>query len=140
MFCSNCKAEYREGFDICRDCNIPLVTELPKEPELEFVDFQELITTYNPFDISLLKSLLDAEGITYYFQGEHFSYVRPLAIPVRSSIFRGWQALRMPRTSPRKSLRWKRPGKLRSWIMNKALARWRLIFTVSQRTLNNVLI
>lgn len=83
MFCPNCKAEYREGFDTCSDCNIPLVTELPKERELEFVDFQELITTYNPFDISLLKSLLDAEGITYYFQGEHFSYVRPLAIPVR---------------------------------------------------------
>lgn len=85
MFCPKCKAEYREGFYTCSDCNIPLVTELPEESEseFEFVEFQELITTYNPFDISLLRSLLDAEGITYYFQGEHFSYVEPLAIPVR---------------------------------------------------------
>ena len=36
MFCPNCAAEYREGFTICADCKIPLVTEPPqKSNELE---------------------------------------------------------------------------------------------------------
>jgi len=83
MFCPKCKAEYREGFETCSDCDLKLVHELPPEPDPEFVEYQELLFTYNPFDIALLKSLLDAEGINYFFQGEHFSYVRPLAIPVR---------------------------------------------------------
>jgi hypothetical protein len=39
--------------------------------------------TTNPSDIAFLKSLLDSEGISYFFKGEHFMYVRPLADPVR---------------------------------------------------------
>ena len=37
MFCPICKAEYREGFQICDDCNVSLVEELPPDPETEFV-------------------------------------------------------------------------------------------------------
>ena len=81
MFCPICKYEYRPGFIKCKDCNVQLVNELP--PESETVEYEELLSTYNPSDISLLKSLLDPEGIIYFFQGEQFSYVRPLADPVR---------------------------------------------------------
>jgi hypothetical protein len=56
---------------------------LPPEQRQEFVDYKEVLGTYNPADIALIKSLLDAEGITYFFKGEHFSYVRPLADPAR---------------------------------------------------------
>ena len=31
MFCPRCKAEYREGFRTCSDCNVDLVTVLPAE-------------------------------------------------------------------------------------------------------------
>jgi hypothetical protein len=31
MFCPKCKAEYREGFKACADCNVPLVDKLPEE-------------------------------------------------------------------------------------------------------------
>jgi hypothetical protein len=31
MFCPNCKAEYREGFTRCADCDLELVHELPAE-------------------------------------------------------------------------------------------------------------
>jgi hypothetical protein len=29
MFCPQCKAEYRQGFTVCADCDVPLVWQLP---------------------------------------------------------------------------------------------------------------
>ncbi len=85
MFCPKCRTEYRKGFESCSECHTPLVAELSPEEESipEFVDYEEILATFNPFDIALIKSLLDPEGILYFFQGEQFSYVRPLADPVR---------------------------------------------------------
>ena len=83
MFCPKCRAEYREGFHTCSDCNVELVDELPPLPEPEFVDFVEILATYNPADVVFLKSLLESEEIQYFFKGEHFMYMRPLADPVR---------------------------------------------------------
>lgn len=83
MFCPKCRAEYRDGFNICSDCNVELIDELPPLPEPEFVDFDEILGTYNPADVVFLKSLLESEGIQYFFKGEHFMYMRPLADPVR---------------------------------------------------------
>lgn len=63
-----------------------MVETLPPEPPEsvpEFVDYKEVLATFNPMDIALIKSILDAEEITYFFQGEHFLHVRPLALPAR---------------------------------------------------------
>lgn len=86
MFCPICKAEYRDGFFTCADCHVDLVADLPPEPEPEFVEFEEILSTYNPADIAVIKSLLEAEAITYFFKGEHFLYLRPLADPTRLMI------------------------------------------------------
>ena len=83
MFCPKCRAEFRDGFNICSDCDLDLVDELSPLPEPEFVDYKEVLGTYNPADIAILKSVLESEGIQYFFKGEHFMYVRPLADPVR---------------------------------------------------------
>ncbi len=83
MFCPECRAEYREGFKVCSDCNVDLVDTLPPEPEPEYIDYKEVLATYNPADVAFLKSLLESEGIQYFFKGENFMYVRPLADPVR---------------------------------------------------------
>jgi hypothetical protein len=56
---------------------------LPPLPEPEFVEYKEILATYNPADVVFLKSLLESEGIQYFFKGEHFMYMRPLADPVR---------------------------------------------------------
>ena len=86
MFCPECRAEYREGFTVCADCNVNLVVGLAPEPEPIFIDYKEVLATYNPADVAFLKSLLESEGIQYFFKGENFMYVRPLADPVRLMI------------------------------------------------------
>lgn len=83
MFCPQCKAEYQPEYDHCATCDVNLVDALPKDPEPTYVDYQEVLGTHNPADIALIKSLLDAEGLTYYFHGEHFIYMRPMADPAR---------------------------------------------------------
>ena len=83
MFCPECKSEFVEGIEICPECHVHLVDELEPDPEPEFVDFVEVLATYNPADIALLKSILDSEGITYFFKGENFQYMRPLVDPAR---------------------------------------------------------
>jgi hypothetical protein len=82
MFCPKCRTEYREGFYVCADCDSGLVDELPPEEKPEFIEYAEIMGTYNPADVALIKSILDAEGITYYFNAEYFMY-SPLAEPVR---------------------------------------------------------
>jgi len=83
MFCPKCRTEYREEFYVCVDCSSDLVDELPPEEEPEFTDYIEVMGTYNPADVALIKSILDTEKITYYFNAEHFMYVEPLVEPVR---------------------------------------------------------
>lgn len=88
MFCPKCGAEYQQGFWTCNDCNVALVQALPPElrPEnreaaagIEHVEYEEILETYSPADIAFIKSVLDAEGITYFFKGEHIGCIQPMA-------------------------------------------------------------
>ena len=83
MFCPDCESEFIEGITRCPVCDVALVNALPTAPEPEFVDYVEVLATYNPADVAFIKSLLEGEGIQYFFKGEHFMYMRPLADPVR---------------------------------------------------------
>ncbi len=82
MYCPKCRTEYGPEVHTCSDCHVELVHELPDEPIQEFVDYEELIFTYNPGDSAFLKSLLDAEGIQYYIQGETFAPYYYHALPI----------------------------------------------------------
>lgn len=86
MFCPECKAEYREGFSKCSDCNVGLVEQLPPVQEEEFIEYTEILRTSNPSDIALIKSILDSEGIIYYFQGEHANNILPPILPARLKV------------------------------------------------------
>ncbi|MGE5284707.1 MAG: DUF2007 domain-containing protein [Actinomycetota bacterium] len=48
-----------------------------------YVEYEEILRTYNPFDIALVKSLLDPERIDYFFRDEFFSYAQPWTQPSR---------------------------------------------------------
>ena len=71
MFCPQCKSEYRDGFLKCADCGVDLVGALPPEPadNPDDEEFVEVFSTYQQGDIAFIKSVLDGEGITYFFQG-----------------------------------------------------------------------
>jgi len=90
MFCPNCRYEYRRGFTLCADCNVPLVEELPEAAEESetFAETQyvEVLSTFDVTDIMQVKGILDAEGIRYYIHGEvardNFPFVQPATVMV----------------------------------------------------------
>ena len=68
MFCPQCTVEYRDGFTECADCKIPLAQELPPQPpdpKVEYRDLHEVIISFNPGEISFIKSVFDSENIPY---------------------------------------------------------------------------
>jgi hypothetical protein len=83
MFCPKCRAEYRVWFTECADCKIPLVPVLPPEPKPEYVEYGEVLSTFNIGDIAIIKSILDKEELTYYFKGDQLHAVRPMVEPAR---------------------------------------------------------
>ena len=54
----------------------------------DFADYQEILRTYNPVDIAMVKSLLDHERIDYFFRGEFFGYAYPWTQPARLAVRR----------------------------------------------------
>jgi len=83
VFCPHCHSEYKKGIDVCSKCGVTLVPELPEESPSEFIEFEEILATYNAVEIAIIKSLLEPEGIDYYFKSEFFNYMEPLAQPAR---------------------------------------------------------
>ena len=71
MFCPQCRAEYREGFFRCSDCDIPLVDQLPDRPvtdrqagsETDHPQLVVLRTFPTVVDADLAKSALESVGI-----------------------------------------------------------------------------
>lgn len=90
MFCPNCRTEFRQGFFTCSDCEVPLVAELPPEPPPppppEYVTFVNLYTPLNEMELSLIKSILDGEGIRYFVRNDNFG---SLEVGPRISLFNG---------------------------------------------------
>jgi hypothetical protein len=83
MFCPKCKTEYRDGFNNCSDCQIPLVDELPdtRDTDIAYVDLEEVFATNDQGDIALVKSIFERENIKYVIQGEINTPMA--ALPVR---------------------------------------------------------
>ncbi len=76
MFCPKCGYEYEENIKVCPDCNIPLVEKLDNkksEEEMDYIDYEFLLSSYKPGDIAIMKSILECENINYFIQGELFS-------------------------------------------------------------------
>jgi hypothetical protein len=65
MFCPICKAEYREGFSRCADCDVDLVDELEDEPKEspEYVDWVKITTFSDRYEADLAQGLLEANDI-----------------------------------------------------------------------------
>lgn len=51
--------------------------------EPQYVEYVEILGTYNTADVAFIKSILEPSGIAYYIADEHFAIVRPAAQPAR---------------------------------------------------------
>ena len=68
-WCPICKNEYRKGFTVCKDCNVPLVEEMPVE-----VEMAEVVTLQSETLAERLVSYLDyeiGEGAVYEELPDH---------------------------------------------------------------------
>lgn len=84
MICPQCNDDYGdEGHTRCVDCGVDLIPAQPPEPEPEHFKFEPVLTTYNPADVAIIRSILDGEGVPYYIHGENFMQIRPLVEPAR---------------------------------------------------------
>jgi hypothetical protein len=54
-----------------------------KNMEDEFIDYELVLETQSAGDHAFLKSILDAEGITYFIQGEYVAPYVYHAVPMR---------------------------------------------------------
>lgn len=80
MFCPNCKTEYQKGYSTCFDCQVPLIENLVEDkltkdkpvpiPEAKFI---KVLETKNIMDVAEIKTVLEAEGITFYIQNEEMN-------------------------------------------------------------------
>ena len=62
-FCPQCNAEYTEGISICVDCQVELVSGLPPEDTVEYVDWELVQEIPNEFLGNMIKGVLEGEGI-----------------------------------------------------------------------------
>lgn len=86
MFCPKCGKEYGKDIFVCAGCGVSLVPELLPDTtneSLELAESEEILFTPSPGEMAVIKSLLDSEGIVYYFRGEFFSSEYPFAQPAR---------------------------------------------------------
>ncbi len=91
MFCPKCRKAYKGGIYLCRDCRTSLVPELQPDPvnePQEAFEFEEICFTSNAGEMALIKSLLESEGIIYYFKGEFSSHAHPFPQPARLMVRR----------------------------------------------------
>lgn len=83
MFCPECRAEYREGFTRCSDCDVPLVEELPPEIEPKDVELEKVFESSNPALLAMVKSVLEGAGIEFIASGEGTQYQTLIPVWIR---------------------------------------------------------
>ena len=81
MYCPKCRAEYREGFLECTDCDVDLVEKLERIPRMP--RFVKMATIFREGNIAVIKASLDKTEIEYYFEGEQSHRLAPVPLAAR---------------------------------------------------------
>ena len=81
MYCPICRAEYREGFLECSDCDVDLVEKLKRIPRMP--GFVKLATIFREGNIAVIKASFDKTEIEYFFEGEHSHRLAPVPLAAR---------------------------------------------------------
>jgi hypothetical protein len=75
MVCPKCKSDYIDGIYTCSDCNVPLVdflpqTEEPSKRQFDDVTFVSVYTPLNSQEVSIIKMIMEREGIPYHVKND----------------------------------------------------------------------
>jgi len=81
MFCPICRAEYREGFLECSDCDVNLVEKLDAMSKMP--GFVRLATIFSEGNIAVIKASFDKTEIEYFFDGEQSHRLAPVPLGAR---------------------------------------------------------
>ena len=81
MYCPICRAEFREGFLECTDCDVNLVEKL--EPMRRMPGFVKMATIFREGNIAVIKASFDKTEIEYFFEGEHSHRLAPVPLAAR---------------------------------------------------------
>ena len=61
-YCPRCRTEYRPGFEICTDCGVDLVDELPPEAPADDPDLEALQSWVGTDPVAVLTTLSEIEA------------------------------------------------------------------------------
>jgi len=84
-YCPQCRSEYREGFQTCSDCGIPLTDRLSDVP-VELPPEGELVSVFDPPDPLIgqsLAALLEDNGISCILKSEQIPAYGNVAMMLR---------------------------------------------------------
>jgi hypothetical protein len=79
MFCPECGDEYRDGFEKCGYCGVPLVHTLPDEEQAPPEEMAVLLKTPDVGKLAIVKSVLESADIPFLVQGEDAVSLFPTA-------------------------------------------------------------
>lgn len=70
MYCPHCNREHDNGVSICPICKTPLTNDKADSDRTRNIKFVTVYEAGDPAFLAFAKSILESEGIAYYFKGE----------------------------------------------------------------------
>jgi hypothetical protein len=89
VYCPSCGAEYRDGFERCADCDVPLAAAPPVEandPPPEFQGPVVVARVHTLVEAEVAVELLRAAGLEAALRDEHMARIHWLAVPAIGAI------------------------------------------------------
>ncbi len=80
MFCPQCGAEFRPGFDRCNSCDVALVHDPPPEVDHHKTPYAMVFATSETDVLPVIKSLLQSAKIPFETDGEAMLNLFPSAL------------------------------------------------------------
>ena len=78
-FCPKCRAEYVEGVEMCPDCQIMLVQELPPKDEVGYIDLVELQRVPDEVSGVMMKGILENSGVNVILRAAKIPWYNGIA-------------------------------------------------------------